>query len=102
MNVAFFLIPKADVVWAGLADTMRHVLELLEDSGYTAIPLLDAEGCYVGTLTEGDLLRKLMRTPNLSVAGSVLVRLADVPRRTNVRAVGIDAQMEELLSRAIE
>lgn len=102
MNVAFFLIPKSEVVWIPMRATLGYAIRRLEESGYTALPLLDDEARYLGTVTEGDLLRELMRPrePNTSARESVL--LSQVHLKTNVRPVGIDAQMEELFSRAIE
>lgn len=38
-------------------DTLRQVLEKIEYHKYTAIPMLNKNGKYVGTVTEGDLLR---------------------------------------------
>ena len=49
MNVAFFLTPKSEVVWLLEHATMRQALERMERHGYTAVPLLDEEGRYVGT-----------------------------------------------------
>ena len=102
MNVAFFLTPKSEVVCVLDNATMRAAMEQMDQSGYTAVPVLDPHGGYVGTLTEGDLLRKLLRTPKLTFVGAEHVTVSEVPRRTNVQAVGIDAQMEELFSRALE
>jgi CBS-domain-containing membrane protein len=102
MNVAFFLTPKSQVVCASAHGTMRDALEALGKSGYTAIPVLDGRGHYVSTITEGDLLRKLIQTPNLSVYETDKVPLAEVPIRTQVHPVGIDAEVEELFSRAME
>lgn len=102
MNVAFFLIPKSEVVWMPMRATLGHAVELLQKSGYTALPLLDDNERYAGTITEGDLLRELIRGRDLSLSATERVLLADVPLGTNVRPVGIDAQMEELFSRAIE
>lgn len=65
MNIAFFLLPKKDVVVLTPQSTMRQALEKMEYHRYTAIPLIDGEGKYVGTLSEGDLLRKLKNTPEL-------------------------------------
>ncbi len=44
---------------------MRQVIERMEHHGYTAIPLIDKTGKYVGTLTEGDLLWTLKRNQSL-------------------------------------
>lgn len=102
MNVAFFLIPKSEVIWLPMRATLARAIHQLGQSGYTALPLLDDDECYAGTLTEGDLLRELLRTREPSPSSTERVMLAQVPIRTNVRPVGIDAQMEELFNRAIE
>jgi CBS domain-containing protein len=102
VNVAFFLTPKSEVIWIPETATMKQGLECLEHYRFTAVPVLDDEGRYVGTLTEGDLLWKLKHTPSLTFAGTEWVKLSEVPRRFANRAVSIDANIEELLSRAIE
>ena len=61
MNIAFLLTPKSEVIYEYIDATMRQVIERMEHHGYTAIPLIDKQGKYVGTLTEGDLLWKLKK-----------------------------------------
>jgi CBS domain-containing protein len=46
--------------------TMRQALEKMEYHRYTAVPLIDDQGKYVGTLTEGDLLWKIKNTPGVN------------------------------------
>ena len=62
MNIAFFLTPKSEVVYENIDANMRQVIERMERHGYTAVPMIDKEGRYVGTLTEGDLLWKVKNT----------------------------------------
>ena len=103
MNVALFLIPKRDVVWVPVEASMRYAFLQMEESGYSAIPMLDRHGCYAGTITEGDLLRKLMSsTEPVSIASTEWIRVLDVPLRSKVSAVYIDATLEELFDRVIE
>ena len=101
MNVAFFLVPKKDVVYLPFNATMRQALEKMERYRYTAIPLIDGDGRYMGTITEGDLLWKMKNTPGLDFTGTEKVRLTDVPRRVQNSPVRIDAEMEDLLPLAV-
>ena len=101
MNIAFFLLPKEETVWLPLRSTMRQALEKMEHHGYTAVPILDEGGRYAGTLTEGDLLRKLKYTPGLTFADMEKVSLKDIPRRLQVEPIHIGAEMEDLLSLAL-
>lgn len=102
MNIAFFLTPKLETVWLRTDDTVRAAIESMEQSGYTALPMLDEHGLYVATIGEGDLLRKLVRSAHLSLRDIDRVRLTDVPVLRTVRAVGIEAQVEELFTRALD
>ena len=102
MNIAFFLTPKLETVWLTTDATVREAIESMEQSGYTALPMLDQHGLYVATLTEGDLLRKLVRSAHSSIRDVERARLTEVPVLRTVRAVGIEAEVEELFSRALD
>ena len=103
MNVAYFLTPKRDVIWVSIDASMRHTFQLMEQSGYTAIPLLDMDGGYVGTVTEGDLLRHLMYLGLTANAESTeRVQLAGVTLRGAITPVDVDANIEALFERAIK
>lgn len=100
MNIAFFLTPKNEVIYEYLDATMRQVIEKMEHHGYTAIPLIDKEGKYVGTLTEGDLLWKLKNTPDLNFRNTENVRVNDISRKRKHKSVSISADVESLISLA--
>ncbi|NLM44250.1 MAG: CBS domain-containing protein [Clostridiales bacterium] len=100
MNIAFFLVAKSDVIYLSPKNTMRQALEKMQYHGYTAVPLVDNKGRYVGTINEGDLLWKLKNTPGLTFENTDKVLLEDVPQRVKNVAVRINAQMEDLLTLA--
>lgn len=100
MNIAFFLTPKHEVVFETVEATMRQVLERMEHHGYTAIPLIDKSGKYVGTLTEGDLLWKLKNTPGLSFDNMNQVSVKEIQRRIKHKSVYINENIESLISLA--
>lgn len=101
MNIAFFLIAKKDIVYLPLQSTMRQAMEKMEFHRYTAVPLVDKNGKYAGTITEGDLLWKMKNTPELTFSSTDKVMLKDIPRRMTNTPVRINAEMEDLLSLAI-
>lgn len=101
MNIAFFLVPKSEVICLPMDSTMRQALEKMEHHRYTAVPLIDENGKYVGTITEGDLLWKMKNTPDLSFIDTERVMLKEIPLRMNNTPVRINAEMEGLLSLAI-
>ncbi|SCJ90329.1 putative manganese-dependent inorganic pyrophosphatase [uncultured Clostridium sp.] len=100
MNIAFLLTPKNEVIYEYLDATMRQVMERMDHHGYTAIPLIDRSGKYVGTLTEGDLLRKLKSTPDLNFKNTGTIKINEIPRRKKHKSVSINADVESIINLA--
>jgi CBS-domain-containing membrane protein len=102
MNIAFFLTPKSEIVWIPIRATMRQALERMEFRRYTAVPLLDEEGRYVGTLTEGDLLWKMKNTPGMTFDDTEDVAVTSVPRHLEYKPVDVTTDMHQLLAAAVD
>ncbi|MFD2615284.1 CBS domain-containing protein [Paenibacillus gansuensis] len=100
MNVAFFLLPKKEVAYMTMESTLRQTLERMEYHRYTAVPILNEQGEYMGTVTEGDLLWFIKNTAKLSFDEASRYHLSDVPLRLQHKSVRIDANMEDLISLA--
>lgn len=101
MNVAFFLIPKNEVVYVYDHWTMRQVMEKMEYHRYSAVPILDKKGHYLGTLTEGDILWKLKSSENLDLKHTNQVMLKDIPLHTKSEPISVNSEIEEILNIAI-
>ena len=67
MNVLFFLTPKSEVAYLKDEWTLRQGIEKLEYSGYSAIPMIDKEGRYLGVVTEGDFLWTLKKRYDMNL-----------------------------------
>ena len=100
MNIAFFLLPKSEVVVVDKDATIRQALEKMEYHGYTAVPVIDREGKYVDTLTEGDILWKMKKTKGLTFDTSSKYYIRDIKRSRVMRAVSINSDMMDLLELA--
>jgi CBS domain-containing protein len=102
MNIASFLFPKNEVAFITSSASMREALELLEHHSYTAIPIIDSEGKYAGTLSEGDLLWKLKNTPGLNFDNMQQVPISEVEKHFHNEPVSINAHMEDMLALAAD
>lgn len=103
MNILFFLTPKSDVAYIFEDETLRQTVEKMEHRKFSCIPILNKEGKYTGTISEGDLLWGIKRF-NINITD--LKQMEDVsimaiPRRATYKPVHADADMEDLLDRAI-
>ena len=56
MNILFFLTPKSEVAFIYDDQTLRQALEIMEHHRYSAVPIINKLGKYIGTITEGDML----------------------------------------------
>lgn len=103
MNILFFLTPKSDVAYIFEDETLRQTVEKMEHRKFSCIPILNKEGKYTGTISEGDLLWGI-KSLNINITD--LKQMEDVsimaiPRRATYKPVHADADMEDLLDRAI-
>ena len=101
MNILYFLTPKNQVANIYDDSNLRQLMEKLEYHKYSAIPVINHDGQYVGTIAEGDILRVLKEKFNMNfqVAQSLLVK--DIPRRTEVLPVNANASMDDIMDMAI-
>ena len=97
MNIAFFLTPKKDVIHIKDKATMRQALEKMEYHRYTAVPIIDEEGKYIGTLTEGDLLWKMKHTDDLTFKNTSKIFVKDIPMNMVNNPVKINSDIESLI-----
>ena len=101
MNVISLLTPKAQVAYLYEDFTVRQGLEKLRARGYTAIPVVDRDGYYVGTVSEGDFLWHILDWNDNSLRAKEKLPLRRVLRPGFNPAVRVDVTMDELLERSM-
>ena len=98
MNILFFLKPKAELDLVYEDDTIGMAMERIEDHQFSSIPMINEKtGKYIGTLSEGDLLRTLRRNssaqPRFENRSVMTVR-----RKRDYKSVRADSNIEELFA----
>ena len=96
MNIAFFLTPKANVCHMLSTISIAKGIDILRECGYTAVPVIDKSGAYIGVASEGDFLWHL-----LDAGGKKVETVGEIINREKYRAVPITATMDELLDQAL-
>jgi CBS-domain-containing membrane protein len=102
MQISSFLFPKDKVAFITTTMSMQEAMEHLERHQYSAIPIIDTEGKYIGTLSEGDLLWKLKNTPGLNFDNMNQSSVTEIKKRIRTECVSINAQMEDMLALAAD
>lgn len=101
MNILFFLRPKSGVTYLTLGNSLRQGLEKMRNSGYTEVPVVDRDGVYVGTVSQGDFLWKILDEDFTDMQMAEHTKIDSLVSKRNA-AVSINTTMEDLLSKAID
>lgn len=102
MNILFFLKPKSELAFVYDYHTLRQAMEIMEYHKYSSIPMINKEGRYIGTVTEGDVLWGLKSLDILNLKDAENVAVTKLPRRQDYKPVRADSKMENLIVRAME
>lgn len=107
MNIAYFLIPKSSVAYLYDDFTFRQGLEKMRHHGYTAIPVISRDGQYVGTVSEGDFLWRILEVNQddqraFSMREMEQLHICDIIRSDHhYPSVRITVSMDDLLTSAM-
>ena len=99
-NILFFLTPKAMCAYLYDDYTLRQALEKMEAAGFAALPILNRQGEYRGTLTEGDLLWGLKNMCYMDMRQAEARRIMEITRRKDNIPVRVTTSMYDLIQRA--
>lgn len=99
-NILFFLTPKALCHYLYDDFTIRQALEKMEAVGYSALPILNKQGEYRGSLTEGDLLWALKNICYMDMRQAEAHRIMEIDRRKDNIPVRVTTSMQDLVERA--
>lgn len=100
--------PKQDVTFVYNDFTVRQALEKMHQTKYTAVPVLDHDGKYVGTISEGDLLWFIVKGEGGEPHTMAIENLEDFividmfPLATKNPPCLITSSIEDLIIRAME
>lgn len=105
MNIAYFLHPKQTVAYLYEDSTLRQGLEKLRHHGYSAVPVVTRQGRYVGTVSEGDFLWRLLPEKGAPCPCSIKelerLHIRDILKKDSYPPVPITVSIEELVTSAM-
>jgi CBS domain-containing protein len=102
MNVIKLLKPKCSVAFLTIDNSVRQGLEKMKYHGYSAIPVIDSEGKYVSTVTEGDFLWRIFSDDVKNAKELERIPLSEIVRMGWNTPISISATIEDLMTRITE
>ena len=87
MNIMFFLKPKSELAYIYDYHTLRQAMEIMEYHKYSCVPILNKEGKYVGSITEGDVLWALKKLDIFNIKEAEDISIMKLKRRVDYQCV---------------
>lgn len=95
INLLLLLTPKTELACLNEDMNVRQALEKMKAHGYMAIPVISKNGEYIGTITEGDLLWKIV-DEDYDEEALQDINIKKIIRKEYTPSVKVDASIEEL------
>lgn len=101
-NVLLFMTPKSQVAFLQEDYTIRQALEKMKFHRYSSVPIIDKDGKYIGSVTEGDIFWYIYNSDlNFNSYDLEDVKLSEVPRNRTTQAVKASQEITELFDMII-
>lgn len=92
---------KAATFYLNSNSTVRQALEKFAYHKFLVVPIVDNEGHYVTSLSEGDILHYIYANNDFSLANAEKINVLDIERHRPYNPVRVDATMDELYALAL-
>lgn len=102
MNVFSFMVPKTMTKFLESDATVRQALEKMDFYKFSVVPLLDKQGRYLGTISEGDLLSFIKNDCSFDLKRSEDVCVFSIPRYRSYQSLNVNGTFEEMVSLSME
>ncbi len=102
MNILFFLRPKPIIKFLNSDDSLREALEVMKSSGYTNLPVINKNGEFEYTLSETDILFRILKDNHFSMRDSEKIKISSLSRIKTYKTISINNNIEDLFNIAIE
>ena len=102
MNILRLMIPKSSVEYIDSGRTVRQALEKMRFHHYAAIPVLDEDGAYVGTLRNDDLFKYFLDNGNFDFRAAERDNVMKILDTGYSKALYHNASVSELIENVKE
>jgi len=97
-----FLTPKSETYYIDANSTIRQALEKFDVHKFSVVPLITKNGKYVGTVSEGDILRYIKNEHNFNIKEAENTKIKDIERYRSYQTLSIDTPIIEVLRLSME
>ena len=102
MNILRLMIPKSSVEYIDSGSTVRQALEKMRYHRYAALPVLDGDGRYIGTLRNDDILKYFLDSGSFDARAAERDGVVEILDGDYSKPVYHNASMNELIEKVKE
>ncbi|MBR5140684.1 MAG: CBS domain-containing protein [Clostridia bacterium] len=102
MNILRFLVPKSSVEYISIDATVRQAYEKMRYHSYVAIPVLDDDGIYIGTLRRDDIYKYFFDKGRIDFKSAEKDKIADLIDKEYSRPLYHSSRVEDMMQRVRE
>lgn len=102
ISIIELLTPKKMTYFIKHDATIRQALEQFDVHKFNVVPIIDEEGRYCGTLSEGDLLRFIKNQESFNLKKAELILVREIDHYRPYKCLKIDADINEVFALSLE
>ena len=102
MNIMRFVVPKSLVEYVEVGNTVRQAFEKMRYHKYVAIPVIDGNGKYVGTLHNDDIFAYFLDSGVFDARSAEKDEVGEIIKTDYLLPLHHDASMDELVEKVSE
>lgn len=98
MNIISLLTPKEETFYLHVNSTIRQILEKFDYHKFSVVPLIDDEGHFISTISEGDILRYIKNDYNFNIKIAETKMASDVEKYRTYKALTISSSIKDVIA----
>ena len=102
MNLFNYFTPKSETFYLDADSTIRQALEKFDSHKFSVVPLIDSDGVYVSTVSEGDILRYIKNDAHFDITIAERTHIADIGKYRPYKACSTGVSPERIIELALE
>lgn len=101
-NLLSFLTPKINTHFINASSTIRQALEKFDVHKFSIVPLINDEGRFISTISEGDILRYIKNECNFNIKIAESINITNIEKYRPYKALPISTPLEEIVKLSLE
>jgi CBS domain-containing protein len=101
-NILSFLTPKMNTYYIDANSTIRQTLEKFDIYKFSVVPLIDENGVFISTISEGDILRFIKNECNFDLKMAENLFISSIKRYRPYKPLPISTPLSETIKLSLE